>query len=155
MAMTEQKVLAAVEAELRRLGVARAVRATAAHDGVVTLTGAVADEAQRRVVVQEILRLDEVADVRDALRTPPPDGDLPHQLRALLEREGVNAADLAIEAQGEVITLSGKAQSWFDRDAAERLAWTLPGVRRVVDRVTLPPGAVDPEVEPGVPDPPN
>lgn len=43
--------------------------------------------------------------------------------------------------------LSGKAAGWFGRDAAERLAWTLPGVRSVNSRIMLPPDAVQPDVD--------
>jgi osmotically-inducible protein OsmY len=131
--MSQQSVLAAVAAQLERLGKAGQVRASA-RDGVVTLSGRVADEDERRVVVQEVLALDEVADVHDQLEIPLPPGDPAVQLKGLLAAEGVAAENLQIEAAGGVITLKGRAQSWFDRDAAERLAWTLPGVRQVVTR---------------------
>lgn len=69
------------------------------------------------------------------------------QLLALLAREGACATGIDVRAVGGVMTLSGKAESWFDRDTAERLAWALPGVHAVVNRLTLPEGAVDPAGE--------
>lgn len=151
--MSEQTLLEAVTAELRRLGQAENVRVSAA-DGVVTLRGRVADDEQRTIIAQEVLRLRNVAKVRNELEVPLPAGELRDQLESLLARAGARISDMVIDATGDEVTIRGKAEGWFDRDAAGRLAWTLPGVRRVVNEVVIPPDAVDPELEPGVRDAP-
>jgi osmotically-inducible protein OsmY len=142
--MSELTVVEAVRAELKRLGQADNIEVHA-HDGVVTLEGSVASRPLKRVIGQEILRLPQVNEVRNELRTPLPALDLSARLRALLQAEAVVASGIRIEAQDGVIRLAGEAEGWFDRDAAERLAWTLPGVRTVINEIAIPPDAPDPQ----------
>lgn len=145
--MSHPGVPEAVTAELRRLSGGAAISASF-QEGVVTLTGEAADEAGRRAIEQGLLQLPEVVDVHNFLRVPAPAaGELPERLAGLLEQQGVGIEDLAVEAtEGDVI-LRGRAAGWFDRDAAERLAWSLPGVRAVSNQIELPPGAAVPEDE--------
>lgn len=140
-AKTLQEVVAI---EVERLSSGAQVCATVV-EGVVTLTGAVQSDMRRVLIEQELLRLPEVLDVHNHLHVTAPSGDLRTQLLALLEREHITTAGLQIEGQDGAVILSGQAASWFDRDAVERLAWTLPGVRSVANRVALPPGAVEPD----------
>jgi len=133
-----------VSIEVERLSGGAPVNAAVA-EGVVTLTGEVKDDMHRVLIEQELLRLPEVLDVHNHLHVATPSGDLRTQLLALLACEHVSTAGVQIEAQDGAVVLSGQAASWFDRDAVERLAWTLPGVRSVANRVTLPPGAVEPD----------
>jgi len=133
----------AVRAELNRIGPLPALEAKMA-DGIVTLSGSVPDAGLRRRVEQRLLALPEVLDVHNYLDVATPCG-LTDQLLAVLASEGVATGDLRVVAQDGVVTLSGQASSWFDRDAMDRLAWTLPGVREVVNRVVLPSGAVEPD----------
>ncbi|TAJ69830.1 MAG: BON domain-containing protein [Phenylobacterium sp.] len=135
-----------VEIQVERLSGGAPICATV-FEGVVTLTGAVQNDMRRLMIEQELLRLPEVLDVHNHLHVPTHAGDLRTQLLALLEREGVAIAGVRIEAADGAVALSGQATSWFDRDAIERLAWTLPGVRSVENRVGLPPGAVEPDGE--------
>ena len=118
-----------------------------ASDGIVVLSGRVADAAQLKLVEQRLLALPQVMDVHNYLRVAlPPDG-LDDQLRALLRREAVDDTGLQVEVAGGRIRLSGRAASWFDRDAMERFAWTLPGVDSVENSVEIPTGSPDPEAQ--------
>lgn len=120
-------------------------------DGVVTLHGEVPEERQRILAEQELLRVANVADVRNLLHVALPSGDRAGRLRALMERQGVAMEGLQVAVRDGVVVLSGKSESWFDRDAAERLAWTLPGVHAVDNRIVLPPGAAEPGTGDGMP----
>lgn len=142
--MHEQSVVEAVQTELARLGHKHIE--VHAHDGVVTLAGQVAEDHLRRVLVQEILRLPQVLEVRDELKPPALEGDLPSQLRQLMSSQGVAVVGLTIELTEGGLRLGGQAQGWFDRDAADRLAWSLPGVREVINEISIPPDAPDPEL---------
>lgn len=133
-----------IGAEVQRLAAGAPVHVEF-QDGVATLTGEVPDAARRREIEQALLQRVEVLDVRNFLRIAPPPGDLPHRVEDLLQREGVRIEGLAVEAADGAVTLYGEAAGWFDRDAAERLAWTLPGVQAVSNRIRLLPGAVEPE----------
>lgn len=146
--MDNAPLSAAVRAELEKLGPLPNLHAKMA-DGIVTLSGTVPDEALRRRVEQQLLALPDVLDVHCYIDIAPPCDGLEDQLLAILAREGIAANDLRVVIDGGVVTLSGRAASWFDRDAMGRLAWTLPGVREVVSRVTLPPGAVEPDRDAG------
>jgi len=149
--MSDKDIQDIIAALLARLGGGAPIKASLV-EGVVTLTGAVPDAALSRLIEQELLGLPEVLDVRNHLQVAAPAGDPRARLQALLRREDVPCDQLEVaEADGAVI-LSGRAESWFDRDAAERLAWTLPGVRSVDNRITLPPGAVRPDAD-GAADP--
>lgn len=149
--MNDKALQDIVDVELERLGGGGAI-AAAVFEGVVTLTGSVPDEMRRVLIEQELLRLPEILDVRNHLEVASPPGDARTRLLILLQREGVPCDGVEVaEADGAVI-LSGRAASWFDRDAAERLAWTLPGVQSVDNRITLPPEAVRPDAD-GAADP--
>lgn len=144
--MSDEILRDIVIAEIRRQGGPASI-GVSILDGVVTLTGEVQEQRLRTLIEQELLRLPAVCDVHNQLRVSVPAGALPAQLLALLAREGACATGIDIRAAGGVVTLSGQAESWFDRDAAERLAWMLPGVGAVINHVTLPAGAVDPAGE--------
>lgn len=144
--MDNQTLQEIVAIEVSRLSGGAPV-ATAVADGVVTLTGAVQNDLRRVLIEQELLRLPDVLDVRNHLHVATPAGDFRTQFLALLERDDVPTAGIAIEAKDGAVILSGRTVGWFDRDAAERLARTLPGVRSVENRITLPPGAVEPDVD--------
>ena len=139
-----------VAAELTRLSQGAPI-AVSLEDGVATLTGEAPDATRRRLVEQGLLLLPEVTDVHNHIRIAPPAGDLPSQLASLLQREGVKIDGLSIGAADGALTLKGMAQGWFDRDAAERLAWTLPGVAKVANLIAIPEGAVEPGSGEGTP----
>jgi osmotically-inducible protein OsmY len=141
--MDNAPLSAAVRAELDKFGPLPDLHAKMA-DGIVTLSGAVPDDALRRRIEQQLLALPEVLDVHSYVNVTPPCDGLEDRFLAMLAREGVAADELHVVIANGVVTLSGHAASWFDRDAMGRLAWTLPGVREVVSRVMLPPGAVEP-----------
>lgn len=144
VAMEVAPLSAAVSAELSRLGPLPGLRARMA-DGIVTLSGAVPDEAIRRRVEQQLLALPDVMDVHNYLKVEPPCDGLEDRLLADLAGQGVEVAGLHVDIKNGLVSLSGLAANWFDRDAMARLAWTLPGVREVDNRVKLPPGAVEPD----------
>lgn len=137
-----------VRAELMRIGPLPGLEAKMA-DGIVTLSGSVPDAALRRRIERQLLALPEVLDVHNYLDVTPPCDSLKDQLLAILASEGVATGDLRVTVEDGVVTLSGEASDWFERDAMGRLAWTLPGVREVVNRVALPPGAVEPDRDAG------
>lgn len=146
--MSEPDVLKTIAQATAGLAAGAPVEASFAG-GIVTLTGEVPDEARSRAIEQGLLQLPAVDDVRNQLRIAAPRGEPRAQLTALLAREGVRLASLQVEARDGALTLLGRAEAWFDRDAAERLAWTLPGVRSVDNRIVLAEGAVTPDSESG------
>ncbi|HEX5380437.1 MAG TPA: BON domain-containing protein [Phenylobacterium sp.] len=119
------------------------------RDAVVTLSGEVPDHQLRTVLEQELLGLAEVSDIQSQLHVALPGGDVGERLGKMLAWEGATIRGLKVAETDGVVSLAGEAEGWFDRDALERLAWALPGVREVINRVTLPAGAVDPTGDSG------
>jgi osmotically-inducible protein OsmY len=59
-------------------------------------------------------------------------------IEAALKRRAQNdARDISVSVHGSDVTLSGKAHSWSERELATNTAWGTPGVRKVVDNITL------------------
>ena len=135
-----------VAAEVRRLSAGAPVEVSL-DEAVATLTGEVPDADRRRLIEQGLLQLPEVEDVRNFLQVAVPPGNPAAQLATMLAREGVGIPSLQVQLRNGDLTLQGRADGWFDRDAAERLAWSLPGVRSVTNEIALPRGAVTPEPE--------
>ncbi|MDE2488342.1 MAG: BON domain-containing protein, partial [Alphaproteobacteria bacterium] len=100
---------------------------------------------------QGLLQLPEVDDVRNFLTISPPLGDLRAQLESVFERQGVAIHGLRVTVSEGVVTLKGRAEGWFDRDAAERLTWELPDVKAVANRIVLSEGAVEPDTDEELP----
>lgn len=144
--MSEPKLQGVVAEALKRLAPGAPIAASI-DEGVVTLTGGVENERRRIVIEQELLRIPEVLDVRNHLLVAAGPGDAHDQLAVLLAREGVTIPGLTAETRDGVLILSGAAATWFDRDAAERLAWTLPGIGAVENSIVLPPDAVKPDTD--------
>ena len=51
----------------------------------------------------------------------------------------VDANRIIVEADGGVVTLKGTVRSWIEREEAERVAWSAPGVTNVVDQIVVSP----------------
>lgn len=82
--MSDPSIIEAVKAEIARLGQAANIQVQE-RNGVVTLTGRVADGNLRRIVGQEILRLPQVLGLMNQLVVPPHAGDLRRQLLERLQ----------------------------------------------------------------------
>jgi osmotically-inducible protein OsmY len=50
------------------------------------------------------------------------------------ERE---AKHIHVEVSGHTVTLRGRVHSWADRNAAEGVAWSAPGVTRVNNKLVV------------------
>ena len=71
--------------------------------------------------------------------------DLPEAQRKI-EEALVRAVDtpgerLSAVIDGDKIILSGVVRSWLERDEAERIAWSTPGVASVENRIVVMPDA--------------
>ncbi len=56
---------------------------------------------------------------------------------ALKRRAQTDAQNITVEAFGDRVTLAGTVHSWSERDLAERSAWGAPGVRSVINNMTI------------------
>jgi osmotically-inducible protein OsmY len=51
----------------------------------------------------------------------------------------VDANRITVEASGGEVVLKGIVRSWIEREEAERVAWSAPGVIRLDDRIVVSP----------------
>jgi len=56
---------------------------------------------------------------------------------ALKRRAKSDAHQISVAVDGSEVTLTGVVQSWSERDLARNSAWGTPGVRNVVDNLTI------------------
>jgi osmotically-inducible protein OsmY len=63
-------------------------------------------------------------------------GEIDAALKRQAERE---ARRITVEVAGATVTLRGQAHSWRERDAAAGAAWSAPGVRSVLNEITVTP----------------
>jgi osmotically-inducible protein OsmY len=108
--------------------------------GQVTLSGEVAWEFQRQAAVSAVRYLMGVKGVNDQLVIKPKISApvVKADIEAALKRRAQkDAQDISVSVHGTDVTLSGKVHSWSERELATNTAWASPGVKRVVDNITL------------------
>lgn len=107
---------------------------------VVTIRGAVEWNFQRQAAEAVVRDLDGVVDVVNLVTVRP---RAPRKLvkqsieRALQRNALLGARTIEVETRGGTIFLSGSVASAQERREAERSAWAAPGVRDVVNRLTV------------------
>jgi osmotically-inducible protein OsmY len=108
--------------------------------GWVTLSGEVTWEFQRQAAVGAVRYLMGVKGVNDQLvikpkiSAPAVKADIEAALKRRAQRD---AHEILVKVDGTDVTLSGKVHSWSERELATSTAWASPGVRTVVDNITL------------------
>ena len=110
--------------------------------GVVTLTGEVDWQFQKADADQAVHRLSGVVDVLNQIRVASPVHaiEVKEKIEKALQRSAeLEASRIKVETEGGRVILTGKVHAWYERDIAERAAWSAPGVTEVHDRITIEP----------------
>ena len=111
--------------------------------GWVTLSGDVDWQYQRQAATDSVRYLMGVTGVSDQIGIKPSATSelattVKSDIEAALRRTSIaDARKIAVEVHGSDVTLSGTVHSWDERDTATHSAWGTPGVRNVVDVMTL------------------
>ena len=116
-----------------------AVRLTVDH-GWVTLQGEVEWDYQRRSVEKAIRPLMGVVGISNeiTLRARAKASDLSRKIEEALTRQAVREAKhIQVDVDGTRVTLSGNVHSWQERDAAQGVAWSAPGVHAVINELQV------------------
>jgi osmotically-inducible protein OsmY len=110
--------------------------------GWVTLDGTVEWQFQRRAAERAVRRLTGVRGVTNLItvkpKVQPAESELKRRIEDALVRNAETDADrIEVDVDGGKVILDGQVRSWAERDAAERAAWSAPGVTDVVNRITV------------------
>ena len=108
--------------------------------GCITLSGEVDWEYQRQSAAGAVRYLMGVTGVSNqiAIKSRVSSGAVKSDIEAALKRRATaDARKILVEVQGADVTLTGTVHSWSERDLARNSAWGTPGVRNVVDKITV------------------
>jgi osmotically-inducible protein OsmY len=114
--------------------------------GWVTVRGEVEWEFQRRAAERAVRRLSGVRGVTNLVtvrpRVQPSATELRRKIEeALIRSVETDAEKLSVDVDGGKVILKGTVHSWMEREEAERVAWSAPGVTSVDNRITIAPVA--------------
>ncbi|HEV2301483.1 MAG TPA: BON domain-containing protein [Stellaceae bacterium] len=110
--------------------------------GVVTLTGDVEWQFQKTEAGEAVHKLTGVVGVLNQIRVASPvqAREVKETIQKALHRTtDVEAARITVDADGGKVILGGKVRARYERDIAERAAWSAPGVVEVQDRIAIEP----------------
>ena len=108
--------------------------------GWVTLSGNVDWKYQKQSAADSIRHLMGVTGVSDQISIRPlvSAAVVKSDIETALKRAALaDAQQINVTVHGCDITLSGTVHNWAEREAATNSAWSTPGVRNVVDMMTL------------------
>jgi osmotically-inducible protein OsmY len=108
--------------------------------GWVTLAGDVDWYYQRQAAADSVRHLMGVVGVSDQISIKPAVSALvvKADIEAALKRSAVaDAGTIVVAVRGSEVTLSGTVQNWAERETITNSAWATPGVRKLVDLMTL------------------
>ena len=111
-------------------------------DGWVTLEGAVEWQYQKTAADTAVRKVKGVKGVTNVITVKPKvePSELKRKIQEAFKRNAeVDANRITVEANGSEVTLKGTVRSWIEREEAERVAWSAPGITHVEDRIVVSP----------------
>ncbi|TWB53216.1 osmotically-inducible protein OsmY [Rhizobium sp. ERR 922] len=108
--------------------------------GVVTLTGNVEWQYQKNAAAAAVRDLAGVVGVSNLIEVVPgiSADDVKKRIENALERDAeLEARAIQVDVSGGKVTLKGKVRTWSERRAAERAAWSAPGVCALDDQLAI------------------
>lgn len=110
------------------------------ENGWLTLEGDVEWEYQRRAAERAVRNLPGVKGISNLIVVKPrvEPSDVRRKIEEAFEREAaIDAQHIDVAVNGSEVTLSGRVRSWAERHAAEKAAWSVPGVTAVHNYLTV------------------
>lgn len=116
-----------------------AVQITVQH-GWVTLTGSVTWQYQKTAATDVVQRLGGVVGISNNIEIRPhlTSADVRKKIKSALVRSAeIEAQAIQVSMADGIVRLEGHVRTWSERMAAERAAWSIPGVTQVDDRISV------------------
>jgi osmotically-inducible protein OsmY len=110
------------------------------EDSIVKLHGHVTWQYQKEAAEQAIRKLSGVKAVWNWITVHPRPSaqDVRSGIENAMKRSAeLEAAGIAVRAEGGRVVLSGRVKAWYEREMAEKAAWAAPGVTEVDNRLMV------------------
>jgi osmotically-inducible protein OsmY len=110
------------------------------QSGIVTLSGDVDWYYQKDDAERSVRKLTGVKALVNSIRVLPNTKaiDVKNRIEAALKRNAeMEANAIRVSAADGHVTLSGKVKTYYERELAERTAWSAPGVTMVNDQIVV------------------
>jgi len=108
--------------------------------GFVTLSGQVDWHYQRADAEYAVRKLAGVKGLSNEIQVKPKVQaiDVKQRIESALKRNAdLEAGSIKVSVLNGRVTLDGKVKAWYERDLAERTAWSAPGVISVEDHISI------------------
>jgi osmotically-inducible protein OsmY len=109
-------------------------------NGWVTLEGEVDWQFERNDAERVVRRLAGVRGVTNLIKVKsrPMPAELKKKIEeALIRSAETDAQRITVEVQGSKVILKGTVRSWAEKQEAERVAWSAPGITAVENRIVI------------------
>jgi osmotically-inducible protein OsmY len=110
------------------------------EDGRVTLSGGLEWNYQRQTAANAVHHIVGITGVSNEILIAPKvcAAIVKADIEAALKRHAITGAgEVSVAVMGGIVTLSGTVHCWLERDLARDSAWGTPGVRSVLDKMTI------------------
>lgn len=111
-------------------------------DGWITLEGVAEWQYQKTTAENAVRKIKGVKGVTNVIQLEPvvQPTDIQRKIQEAFKRSAeVDANRITVEAKGSEVILKGTVRSLKEREEAERVAWSAPGVTHVEDRIVVSP----------------
>lgn len=110
--------------------------------GEITLEGDVPWHYQKDAAENAVRRIRGVKNVHNLIRLSPivDPSELKQKIQEAFKRNAeLDAENITVEADRSGVTLKGSVRSWAEREEAERVAWSAPGITKVKNEIVVKP----------------
>jgi osmotically-inducible protein OsmY len=111
-------------------------------NGWVTLEGEVEWQYQKNTAENAVRRIKGVKGVTNYISLKPraEPSEIKRKIQEAFRRNAeVDANRIQVDIRGSEVVLRGTVRSWIEREEAERVAWSAPGVTKVIDEIVVAP----------------